>query len=98
MGGVHSFAHRWLGGAWGAADGNCAAKQDGPSIADRLSGCMVCPAACAADDAAPCVCKRDEAACAAAAASGACQKYPGGDGHEVRDDVSHTDLVSEQRE
>ena len=86
MGGVHSFAHRWLGGAWGASDGNCAFKQDGPAIADTISGCLVCPACSAGDgaDARPCVCARNESACAlaAAGAAAACQRYPGGDGHE----------------
>mmetsp|Transcript_138529 Transcript_138529/g.244731 ORF Transcript_138529/g.244731 Transcript_138529/m.244731 type:complete len:464 (+) Transcript_138529:72-1463(+) len=78
MGGVHSFAHRWLGGAWGASDGYCAKKQDNPSIADRMSGCMVCPQ-CKAGEA--CRCHRNETACAQASASGMCQRRPGGEHH-----------------
>ena len=81
MQGLHSFAHRWLGGAWGTVAG-CDAKQDGPTIADVLSGCLAC-------DRGSWTCARNETRCAEVDASEKCMRYPGGDGHPyVLDDGS----------
>lgn len=71
--GPSGFAHLWLGGVWGAEDGNCRAKQAHGSIADRVSGCMACPPCRVGED---CRCHRNETACAAANATGICQRHP----------------------
>lgn len=73
MAGVHSFYHPWLGGAWGASDGNCAAKQRPPSLADVVTGVMVCPPCIVGED---CRCHRNESAFQALNASDTCNKMP----------------------
>jgi hypothetical protein len=73
LGGVHSFYHPWLGGAWGASDGNCAAKQRPPALADIVTGVLVCPQCTVGEE---CRCYQNETALQVLNASGTCNKMP----------------------
>ena len=79
--GPHPFGHIWLGGAWGAADGNCTAKQLDGASAEIVGGCLVV-VDCAGLPLEACVLARNASACdAMAAPTGArCQRYGGGGG------------------
>jgi hypothetical protein len=76
--GPHPFGHIWLGGAWGAKDGNCAAKQLDTATAEIVAGCLVVPN-CTGKALEDCVLVRDDAACARMREPNAtCQRYGGG--------------------
>ena len=80
LNGPHPFAHIWLGGAWGARDGNCTAKQLDTASAELVGGCLTVPN-CTGLELEDCVLTRNETACAAMDAKGAdCQRYGGGSG------------------
>jgi hypothetical protein len=71
--GPHGFYHPWLGGAWGASDGNCGSKQKSDSLADVVTGCMVCPKC---EPGEPCLCHRNETACTYLNETNTCTKSP----------------------
>ena len=71
--GPHGFYHAWLGGAWGASDGSCHVKQGSSSLADVVTGCMVCPTC---ERGHPCRCHRNETACLLQNRTETCRKLP----------------------
>ncbi|KAJ8604485.1 hypothetical protein CTAYLR_000977 [Chrysophaeum taylorii] len=79
--GPHPFAHSWVGGSWGANDGNCSKKQLDTGISDAINGCIACfKTNCTGLKLEDCVCEISHDACERADQPNAtCQRFAGGD-------------------